>query len=66
MFFPTEVKRLDGGAAIITGYSRKFGNRLIEYDIILKLASANTIDYSSLFDYSKNLSANNATFYMFN
>ena len=38
VFFPQYVKRLESGTAIVTGYSRNFGN-VVEYDIILKLAS---------------------------
>ena len=62
VFFPTLVKRLDGGNAIVTGYMRKFSNKIVEYDIILKLASNGIVDYTSIFDYSKTLSANTATF----
>lgn len=62
VFFPTLVKRLDGGDAIVTGYMRKFSNKIVEYDIILKLASKGVVDYTSIFDYSKTLSANTAAF----
>ena len=62
VFFPTLVKRLDSGDAVVTGYMRKFSNKIVEYDIILKLASHGIVDYTSVFDYSKTLSANTATF----
>lgn len=65
VFFPTLVKRLDSGDAVVTGYMRKFSNKIVEYDIILKLASRGIVDYTSVFDYSKTLSANTATFQLY-
>lgn len=67
IFFPQQVKRLDYGEVIVNGFKRDFG-KIIEYDIILKLANSSTIDPSaerSLFGSTQQLSANNVTFELF-
>lgn len=64
VFFPQQVARLESGIAIVTGYQRNFGN-VVEYDIILKLASSHTSSFSSLFQDVQPLSANNTTFAAF-
>lgn len=64
VLFPYEMVRLPSGIAVMTGYERNFGS-IVEYDIILKLASSNIASYVDLFGDIKPLSANNATFELF-
>lgn len=64
VFFPQTVIRLKSGTAVITGYQRDFG-KVVEYDIILKLAASFTTSHTSLFDDVRPLSANNASFSLF-
>lgn len=64
IFFPQQVTRLKPGVAVITGYQRDFG-KLMEYDIILKLASSSITSHTSLFNDIRPLSANNASFQLF-
>lgn len=63
VFFPYVSRKLDQGSVIVSGYMRNFGN-VVEYDIILKLASS-TSSSSKLFDADQTLNANNVTFKLF-
>lgn len=48
VFFPSTVVRVDTNAVIVTGYMRNYG-KIAEYDIILKLASANASSFRDIF-----------------
>lgn len=63
-FFPQHVARLQSGTAIITGYQRKFDN-IVEYDIVLKLASDYKMSHTALFENIYPLSANDTKFQLF-
>lgn len=64
VFFPKSVVRLPSGTATITGYQRIF-DKIVEYDVILKLASSTVTNFAELFEDIKPLSANNTTFELF-
>lgn len=64
VFFPQKVIRLGASAAIVTGYQRNFGN-IVEYDIVLKLASSVPSSFTALFQDVQPLSANNTAFTAF-
>ena len=64
-FFPYNVKRLQSGIAIITGYQRLFDNNIVEYDIVLKLASNQIMSHTAVFENIYSLSANNTKFQLF-
>ena len=64
-FFPYNVKRLQSGIAIITGYQRLFDKNIVEYDIILKLASNQIMSHTAVFENIYSLSANNTKFQLF-
>lgn len=48
-FFPQEVIKLDVGNVITHGYCRKFG-KIMEYDIVFKLATDDPADTRQLFE----------------
>ena len=64
VFFPQVVQRLDSNAVITTGYMRVYGKDVnashcvVEYDIVLKLASIDNVDESYIFTVTSGLSAN--------
>ena len=64
VFFPQKVIRLDSGYAIMTGYMRNYG-KILEYDIVLKLASSQTTDSTQIFSTSNSLLANTLVLHLF-
>lgn len=52
-----QVMKLDVGDVTMHGYSRKYG-KILEYDIIFKLAASAKTDVMQIFDKSVELSAN--------
>lgn len=60
--FPQEVYRLGSRNAIVWGYSRQYGQRVLEYDIIFKLANSQRAQPNDVFMQAATLSANDAVF----
>lgn len=56
-FFPMQVMKLDVGDVIVHGYSRQYG-KVLEYDIVFKLATAAKTDMTQIFENTTELSAN--------
>ena len=44
------------------GYSRKYAEKILEYDIVFKLASSSISSPEEIFTQAAELSANNASF----
>ena len=59
------MQRLDAGTAVMNGYMRDYGN-VIEYDIVLKLASNEIARTDDLFSSGSGLSANTLKLQMYN
>lgn len=57
VFFPQHVQKLDAGIAVLNGYMRNYG-KVLEYDIIVKLASSDIVDVANVFSSGASLSAN--------
>lgn len=51
------MQKLDAGIAVLNGYMRNYG-KVLEYDIILKLASSDIADVANVFSSGASLSAN--------
>ena len=64
VFFPYYMQRLDAGTAILNGYMRDYGH-VIEYDVILKLASNDITNSNDLFSSGTGLSANTLKLQMY-
>lgn len=56
-FFPQHVHKLDATASVFDGYMRDYGH-VLEYDIVLKLASSTTASDNYIFTSQTGLSAN--------
>ena len=55
--FPHHVQKLNSGYAVMDGYMRNYG-KILEYDIIVKLASNSMLDDKQIFMSQSGLSAN--------
>ena len=64
VFFPQTMQKLDSGVAVLNGYMRNYG-QILEYDIIVKLASNDLMQENQIFSQSSALSANSLKLSMY-
>ena len=64
IFFPQVVQKLEAGVAILNGYMRNYG-KILEYDILVKLASSEEAESNQIFSSSNVLSANSLRLQLF-
>lgn len=55
--FPQHVQKLNNGVAVMNGYMRNYG-KVLEYDVIVKLASSSVLNDQHIFTSQTGLSAN--------
>lgn len=64
IFFPQVVQKLEAGVAILNGYMRNYG-KILEYDILVKLAASEASTNNQIFSSSSALSANTLQLQLF-
>lgn len=64
-FFPQTVLKLDSGTVVMNGYMRNYG-KVLEYDILLKLASNEVYKDMQVFAASSGLSCNSLKLQLYN